>query len=78
MAGASWRFASVAAAISSPDAPAPATGARCQAREPGLEQPLADGGQLALLAHALRLELKGHLYKLAHENVPTAPFFRVD
>jgi len=26
----------------------------------------------------LRLELQGKPYKLAHENVPGAPFFRVD
>jgi hypothetical protein len=42
------------------------------------EKHAADTGQpVAKVEEQLRLELKGHLYKIAHENVPGAPFFRV-
>jgi hypothetical protein len=42
------------------------------------EKRAVDTGQpVERVEEQLRLELKGHRYKLAHENVPGAPFFRV-
>jgi hypothetical protein len=42
------------------------------------ERRAVDTGQpVERVEEQLRLELKGHRYKLAHENVPGAPFFRV-
>jgi hypothetical protein len=42
------------------------------------EKRAVDTGQpVGRVEEQLRLELKGHRYKLAHENVPGAPFFRV-
>jgi hypothetical protein len=42
------------------------------------EKRAADTGQpVEKIEEQLRLELKGHLYKIAHENVPGASFFRV-
>lgn len=42
------------------------------------EKRAVDTGQpVGRVEEQLRLELKGHRYKLSHENVPGAPFFRV-
>jgi hypothetical protein len=43
------------------------------------EKRAAESGQpIGKVEEQLRLELQGHPYKLGHENVPGAPFFRVD
>lgn len=43
------------------------------------EKKAAETGQpVARVEEQLRLELHGHPYRLAHENAPGAPFFRVD
>jgi hypothetical protein len=43
------------------------------------EKRAAETGQpVGKVEEQLRLELQGHPYKLGHENVPGAPFFRVD
>jgi hypothetical protein len=47
-------------------------------RKAAEKQASETGWPVEKVQEQLRLELQGHLYKLAHENVPSAPFFRVE
>jgi hypothetical protein len=47
-------------------------------REAAEKEAAETGRPVAKVEEQLQFELQGHLYKLAHENVPGAPFFRVD
>jgi hypothetical protein len=48
-----------------------------QIKKVAVKRAVDTGQPVERVEEQLRLELKGHRYKLAHENVPGAPFFRV-